>query len=281
MTAKVLLFGYTGKVGTALTTALSDDYTLIGVNSKDIDVRDLEAVDRLLKKHQPDIVINTVAMLGLDACEAEPSRATAINTLFPQRLAHHSADIGYRLIHFSTESIFSGKETGFFAEDDDAYPLNQYGFTKYASELAVRLHAPDSLIFRLPVLFGPSPKRNQLLEKMIDRVRDGANELRIANDIVTTPTYSVDIAETVVKALKEGLAPGLYHIANSEKATLHQLVSEAVSLLGLHATVHQASHTDFPSPVDKALYTPLIQSKLPPLRPWREALAAYCRDFGC
>ena len=281
MTPKILLFGCSGKVGTALSEVLTTGFDVVGVNSQDLDVRNLPAVDLLLEHHKPALVINTVAMLGLDICETEPTRAAKINTLFPLRLAERSNDLGYKLVHFSTESVFSGKDSGLFTETDTANPLNQYGFTKYMSELAVRQNAPESLIFRLPVMFGPSTKRNQLLEKMIDRARGGAAELRIATDIVTTPTYSVDVATTINKALRDGLAPGLYHIANVGKASLYDLISATVALLGLPTQVHPASHADFPSPVPKALYTPLAQTVLPPLRPWREALTAYCRDYGC
>lgn len=277
MTRKVLLFGHSGKMGTALKRAIGDDGEITGVNSSDIDVADLDGVRDLVGRTRPDIVINAVARLGIDDCEKNPSEAFRVNALFPATLADCARRDGSVLVQFSSETVFSGEKGEFLTEEDAPDPVNAYGYSKYMSELVVRDGAPRHYVFRLPVLFGDSPKRVHLVERMIDRLRGGETVLRMAEDIVTSPTYARDAAGAAWRAVA-GEAPfGLYHLTNSGKASLYELMRETVALLDLEAAVEPASSRDFPSLGRKNTVTPLRQTKLPELRSWQEALADYCR----
>lgn len=274
--ARILLLGHTGKLGTALMRELAPVHRVTGLASADFDATDPAAVARLVEEVRPEVVINTVALIRLDDCEREPMRAARLNTLFPQQLARLGARLGYRLVHFGTESLFSDSGGALLDEESQPDPCNTYGFTKYMAELAIREALPDHYLFRIPVLFGRSPRRAQFLDRMIDRVRAGERLLKVADDIVTTPTYTVDVARRVALCLEEDRPPGLYHIANTGKASLWELVVETLHGLGLEATVERASHRDFPSLARRNTVTPLRMGRLPPLRPWQEAMAEYC-----
>lgn len=277
MARKILMFGYTGKMGTALRQAIGGEAEIAGVNSSDIDVADLDAVRDLVRRSGADVVINAVARLGIDDCEKHPTEAFRVNALFPAVLAECTEREGRVLVHFSSETVFSGDKGDFLTEDDAPDPVNAYGYSKYMSELTVAAGTPGHYVFRLPVLFGDSPKRVHLVERMIDRVRAGERTLRMADDIVTSPTYAKDAAEAVWRAVA-GAAPfGLYHLTNSGKASLYDLMRETAALLGLDVTVERASFRDFPSLGRKNTVTPLRQTKLPELRNWKDALADYCR----
>ncbi|MCG8509880.1 MAG: NAD(P)-dependent oxidoreductase [Rhodospirillales bacterium] len=276
MAEKVLLFGHTGKMGTALSSAFGAAFDVVGVNSSGIDVRDGAAVRSLVGETKPDVIINAVARLGIDHCEQHATEAFEVNALFPAVLAQCARDRGAVLVHLSSETVFSGVKGGFLTEDDTPDPVNAYGMSKYMSELVVRDLLADHYIFRLPVLFGQCRKRVHFVERMVDRVRDGDKHLRMADDIVTSPTYSRDAAETIFKAVSAGAPFGLYHVCNSGKASLYDLMTETVRLLGLDAVVEPASHEDFPSQGRKNTVTPLRQTKLPELRTWKAALADYC-----
>jgi dTDP-4-dehydrorhamnose reductase len=278
--ARILLLGHRGKLGSALARELARAHELTGRSSADFDAGDFEAVTRMVEAAEPAIVINTVAFVRLDDCERDPMRAARVNTLFPEHLARLGARRGFRLIHFGTESVFSGDKGDFLDETDPPDPRNTYGFTKYMAELAIREALADHLVFRIPVLFGGSVRRGQFLERMIDRARAGEAAVKVADDVITTPTYAGDVARRVALAIDEGLPSGLYHIANSGKASLHDLVAEAFRLLGLETRVERASHRDFPSVARRNTVTPLRMGRLAPLRPWRDALAEYCRTDG-
>lgn len=273
---RVLLLGHTGKMGTALAEAFADDHEVVGVGSRDVDAADFPAVAALVERTEPDLVVNTVARLGIDACEREPSLAMKINAMLPRLLGRLASERGFTLVHFSTECVFSGRKGEPLAEGDEPDPVNIYGYSKFAGDLAVRDATERHYIFRLPVLFGEGPKRGQLVERMIDRAEAGEAELRIADDIVTSPTYALDAAHTVRSVVEGDSRPGLYHLANHGQASLHELMREMMANLGLRTRVHRASYRDFPSLAEKNTFTPLRSGKLAPLRSWRDATAAYC-----
>lgn len=272
---KLLLFGNTGKMGTAVTTALGDAFDIIGLCSKDVDIADLDAAADLVTEVAPDVVVNAAAFLGIDACENNPSQAFLTNALFPRRLARLAREGDFTLVHFSTDAVFSGRAGRALTEDDEPDPVNVYGSTKYSADVLIRDAAPKHYVFRLPVLFGENPKRSQLVEKLIDKVRGGETTLRVADDVVSNPSYSLDIARTLAQALDEGWDHGLYHVANEGQASLYDLISAVMDGLGIEVAVERASCNDFPSVGAKNLFTPIRSTKIPPMRPWQEALGEY------
>ena len=277
MPKTVLLLGHTGKLGMALEQALGGNYRIIGKNSSDFDATDLEQVRCLVTQHVPDIVINTVAMLGIDPCEQMPEQAFRLNALLPHFLAELSTTSGFTLVHFSTDAVFSDRtDESSCVETDTPIPLNLYGATKYVGDCLVMNSTPQHYIFRVPVLFGPSRNRRQFVEKMLERLKTDQQPLRISNDIISSPTYSLDVAGRV-RELLEAQAPfGLYHLANHGKASLFELMTEMVSQLGLDLPVLAASYRDFPFIGRKNTCTPLSSVKIAPLRPWQQAVADYC-----
>jgi len=278
MACRVLLFGRTGKMGTALARLAPPDHEIVGVNSRDLDVADFRAVRALVKRVGPDLVVNAVARLGIDDCEKNPMAALRVNALFPGLLAELAAGRDAALVHLSSEAVFSGEKGDFLTEADRPDPVNVYGCSKYMGELAVAAAAPRHHIFRLPILFGPCARRAHLVERTIDRARAGERRFRFADDVVTSPTSSLDAAAAIWRALAEGRPFGLYHVANSGHASLYGLMAETFSLLGLKARVEPAAAADFPGVGRKNTVTPLAQTRLPELRPWRAALADHCRS---
>ncbi len=281
MTAKptLLLFGRTGKVGTALSEVLADRFEITGLNSRDLDVADFGAVDGVVAAVRPDVIVNTAAFQGIDANEKEPGRAFRINALFPHHLARLADAGGAVLVHFSTECVFSGEKRDFLEETDVPDPVNQYGFTKLAADCFIAATLERHYIFRLPVLFGPSAKRNQFVERMLDKARAGES-LRVAADIVTSPTYTLDVASAVADALAGELDFGLHHIANQGQASLYDLMRTFLDELGIDAVLEPASFEDFPSVGKKNTFTPLTTTRRAGLRPWRDAVAACCRRMA-
>lgn len=275
MRGKVLLLGDTGKVGTAVKAALGPRATVVGANTSNLDASDLAAVERMVDDVAPDVIINCAAFMGVDNCEKEPERAFRLNVMMPRLLAQKSDRSGATLVHFSSESVFSGKKRDFHGESDTPDPINVYGLTKYMADLVVQSTTARHFVFRIPVQFGFSAKNNQLLERMVDRARKG-EALRIADDLITSPTYSDDVASIVRQALEGEIAFGLYHVTNSGSASLYELVSAAIDVLGYSCRIERASHKEFPMLAKLHDVTPLRQERLPALRHWRDALVAYC-----
>jgi len=280
LTKKILLLGYTGKMGLALNEVLKEDYTIIGKNSKDFNAENFDEVRDMIENIKPDIVINTVAFLGIDPCEKDPMKALKLNALYPKLLAELSNKIGFLLVHFSTDAVFNNEKNDLYVESDTPKPLNVYGLTKYGGDCFIQAIATKYYIFRLSVLFGKSIKNNQFIEKMLQKVEEGNNVIKIADDVVSSPSYSLDIANEIKKILRSSLPFGLYHLINDGKATLFELIFEIVKNLNLNIKVEKASFKDFPYIGIKNLNTPIKSEKIRPLRPWKEAVKDYTQKLN-
>lgn len=276
MPKTILLLGHSGKLGSALCRALSPDYLIIGKNSRDFDAENVDPVRALLDQYRPDIVINTVAFMGIDQCELEPEKALRLNTLFPGQLAELSAERGITLVHFSTDAVFNDEKQDYCTENDSPSPLNLYGITKYGGDCLIRSKCARHYIFRVPILFGKCDKKNQFVEKMLELLQSGQKNIRVSCDLTSSPTYSCDVAEHVRQMLLDEAPFGTYHLANEGRASLYELMEEVVAVMKFDATVVKASYLDFPFIGRKNRYTPLMSVKTRSLRPWQEAVRDYC-----
>lgn len=273
---KMLLLGCTGKVGTAVRSVFCHDHRVVGKGRGDFDAADLGQVERLVRADRYDIVVNAAAFVGIDQCEMEPARAFAVNTLFPGLLAKLSAGLGFLLVHFSTDAVFSGEGSRPYLEDDCPRPINIYGLTKHAGDCLIQADAGRHYLVRISLQFGGNPRENQFVESMLARVRLGQKRLEIAADITCSPSFSRDVALQLKRLVDDEAPFGLYHVANDGQASLHELMSEIFSRLGLEVDLRLASHRDFPSVGRKNTWAVLGSQKIPPLRPWRDAVREYC-----
>jgi len=154
-----------------------------------------------------------------------------------------------------------------------------YGLTKFGADCFITAIAKKYYIARLSIQFGPNEKNSQFIEKMLEKIRTGSRHLRVSEDIIASPSYSMDVA-TTVKTIVENESPyGLYHIANHGKASLYELMRELVSILHLDVVIEPVPHAIFNTKSCKNPCTPITSEKLPFLRPWQEALADYCQQL--
>lgn len=279
MTHKAVILG-----GGKMAYALSWAFRQKGVNvaqlgHKDFDALHPESLTEALHRHAPDIVCNTVVFGGIDQCFEDPVGAWKVNALFPLHVARLSTAMRFHFIHLSTESVFADADTNTFRyETDAALSPNMYGVTKHGADCLVPMHAERFHIFRLPLLFGPSPKRNQFFEKMLYiGKRDG--RLRIADDIYSHAAFSLDVARFIV-AEAPLLSSGLYHLSGAERCSLYELIKEAVTIMGWETDVSPVSADVFPEKDIKNRCVLLRSRSLAPLRSWRDALGEYCADWG-
>ena len=278
MGKRILLLGHTGKMGLALTKTLSADNDLTGLNSRDFDAADFARVTAIIDGLSPEIVINTVAFQGVDRCEQEPEKAFRINTLFPGLLAGICEERQSTFLHFSTDAVFADVSERFCTEDDLPAPLNIYGVTKYGGDCLTASCCRQHYICRIPVLFGESRGEGQFVEKMTTRLRTEGT-IRVAADIVSSPSYSLDIARRVRDLLMDVAPYGTYHLANEGAASLYELMLEIAANLVPGAVVERGSYRDFPFVGRKNLHTPLRSVRTDSLRPWREAVREYCHSL--
>ncbi len=276
---KILVLGAAGKMGTAVRSVFFDGYTIEARSSHDFDAGDLDSVRWTVAQAKPDIVINCVAFLGIDPCEKDPVRAEQLNALYPKCLAELSNEQDFLLAHFSTDAVFDDSKNDFYNESDKPHPVNLYGKTKLQGDRYIEQIAKRYYIIRISVQFGEVAKQTQFVEKMLKRIEDGQKTLRIAGDIISSPSYSRDIARRLRTIIEDGEPFGLYHVANEGKASLYDLMKEVVRCLGLEVTIERGFSKDFPSVGAKNTNTPIRSEKIQGLRPWKDAVAEYCSNL--
>lgn len=240
MYKKILLTGVNGQVGHALSAALSEAIstgtltsTLIALDRTKLDLTNESQIRQVVRHFQPDLIINPAAYTAVDKAESELELAYAINATAPRILAEEAAAVGARLIHFSTDYVYSGDKTGLYVEEDATQPLSVYGKSKLAGEEAIRAVGLPHLIFRTSWVYGAYGKN---FMKTILRLAGEREELRIVADQYGVPTSSKSIAEAVLAIIQrwppepseQTSQQGVYHLVNNGTTNWYEFAKAIV-----------------------------------------------------
>jgi dTDP-4-dehydrorhamnose reductase len=274
---RALVVGAAGQLGRELVALLGPDVAWAG-DRPGIDVTDGGAVASLLDRVRPDVVFNAAAWNRVDAAEAEPPAAFAVNAVAPHLLARASRDVGALLVHYSTDYVFDGASSRPYREDDSPRPLGVYGASKLAGEHLVAAAGGEHLLIRTSGVLGrggSEQKGGSFVERIVARARAG-EPLRVVSDQSFAPTCAADLAQATLALVGAG-ARGLFHVTNAGACSWHDLACAALALAGLDAPVEPISSAELALPARRPSYSVLCCDKylglgLPPLRHWRDAL---------
>ena len=279
-----MIVGSDGQLGTDLVRTL--DGELAPLNHSDIEISDRASVDAAMRKHKPELVINTAAYHQVDLAEDDPAPAFATNTIGARNLALACAEADVDLFHVSTDYVFDGEKREPYAETDIPAPLNVYGTSKLAGENFVRALAPRSYIARTTGLFGIAGSRegrSNFVETML-RLAGQGRDIKVVADQYVSPTYTYDLA-IAMGQLIEKRKYGAYHITNSGSCSWFQLASAVFEIANLAPNVSETTSAEFGAKAKRPLYSVLGNGALeragvPRVRSWREGLEAYLTERG-
>ncbi len=281
------VLGAAGQLGRDLCPRLPGEVMALSrTGSPAVDLARPESLRAIFEGKPPDVVINCAAYNFVDRAESEPQEAFAVNAWGVRELAQLCRDHNCLLVHFSTDYVFGldAKHREPWTEGDAPGPISVYGLSKLAGEYLVRAICPRHLVIRTCGLYGvwgSGGKGGNFVETML-RVATQGKPLRVVNDQICTPSYTVDVAETTL-ALLQSERPGLYHITNSGSCTWHELARTIFELADVSANLTPIPSREYPTPARRPAYSVLAHAALrelgiPSPRPWREALAAYLRE---
>lgn len=227
----LLIIGATGTLGQAF-ARICDlrglPHRLVG--RADVDIAEPSSVARALDRWQPWALINTAGYVRVDEAEADRHRCTRDNALGPAVLAAACAARGIRLVTFSSDLVFDGRQSRPYLEHDDPRPLNLYGRTKAEAERRVQAAWDGALVVRTSAFFGPWDQHN-FVTQVLDRLRRGET-VHAPEDLVVSPTYVPDLVHACLDLLIDGAA-GLWHLANPGEVTWHELGRRTAHVAGL------------------------------------------------
>src|SRR5918996_6351635 len=208
-TAKALITGAGGQLGTELRASVPAGWHLVACDSRELDVTRPDVVARVLERERPSLVFNTAAFTAVDAAESESDRAEAVNVRGAAHGAEAAIRIGARVIHPSTDFVFDGSQGHPYAPSDPPAPLGVYGRTKLAGERKVtRLSDGGALVVRTAWVYSAQGRNFVLTMLKLMRERES---LAVVCDQVGTPTWARRLAEALWQAAALPELRGIHH----------------------------------------------------------------------
>jgi dTDP-4-dehydrorhamnose reductase len=217
---RLVVTGRHGQVARALALVAEGDpaVTVTAIGRPELDLGRPDTVAAALGAARPDVVVNAAAFTAVDRAEAEEDAAMQINRDGAAAVAGAARALGARLIHLSTDYVFSGDKAGPYVETDAVGPLGAYGRSKLAGEQAVRQANPGALILRTAWVF--SPFGTNFVNTML-RIGRERPQVRVVDDQVGNPTSALDLAAAILRLtqLLEGDSGDTYHLCGEGDVT--------------------------------------------------------------
>jgi len=246
-----------------------------------LDITDPDAVRRVVREEQPDVIVNCAAYTLVDDAETHEEAATAINGSAVESLAHAANERGALFVQISTDFVFDGAATTPYEVNTATHPLSSYGRSKLAGEEAAAT-AKKHLIVRTSWLFGIHG--NNFVEAIRNQVRKGTNPLRVVADQRGRPTYTPHLAQAIIRvgrlAAADADARGIVHYADAAECTWFDFASAIVAELGASVKVEPVTTDQFPRPARRPAYSVLSTERYERLtgvgpESWEEGLREY------
>lgn len=271
---RILVTGAGGMLGVDLARCGAErGHVVLPYARAALDVTDDARVRARVGEDRPDVVIHCAAWTAVDAAESEEAEALRVNGGGTLSVARAAAEAGARIVVISSDYVFDGQTDRPYRPADTPAPVNAYGRSKLAGELAVR--GCDALIVRTSWLFGEGGRN--FVTTILDCARAG-EPLRVVDDQTGSPTWTRDLAGMVLDLVEAGVAPGVYHAANSGQASWFEFAAEALALAGVDAELQPIPTRATQRPAARPAYSVLDCSETwaltGPARPWQQALAA-------
>lgn len=231
---KVLVTGAGGQVGWELRCSAPAAWQVHAATRAELDVTDRAEVERCLRELRPQIIINAAAYTAVDQAEKEPQQAYAVNAIAPGNLARAAAAAGVRLVHLSTDFVFSGSKSTPYLPSDTAEPLSVYGASKLEGERRVLGFAADhAVVIRTSWVY--SAKGRNFVKTVLG-LFERRSTLDVVADQIGTPTWARGLAEVLWEMAPNADLRGVYHWTDAGVASWYDLavaVLEYGSALGL------------------------------------------------
>jgi dTDP-4-dehydrorhamnose reductase len=271
----VLILGAKGTLGGQLLKLYPE---ATGWDREEVDVLDFPSLRGRIDAlgFVPDAIINCVAFNDVDGAEDHPGKAFALNSEYVGKLAEYAKERGVPLVHYSTNYVFDGAK-GEYAESDAPAPLSVYGRSKLRGEQLV-VESGWGYAVRTAVIFGPKGESDLSKKSFVDIMLDLSSKrdtIQVVSDEVNSVTYAPDLAVSTCDLLSRMPPPGVYHATNSGGASWFEFAKEIFRIAGRSINMIPVPSTHFPRKATRPAKAILLNTKLPPLRPWQAALAEF------
>ena len=271
---KIAVIGKNGQLASCLKEVAPKGLDITFYRSDEVDITRSDTYEPLASSN---LIINCSAYTAVDKAEEFPEDAFAINRMGVIQLVEFCERHQIKLIHFSTDFVFSGEGLTPYKEDDFTGPKSAYGASKLAGEEVILQSSLSALVIRTSWLY--SPYGHNFCKTML-RLGSERSELSVVADQIGTPTSALDLSRAVFEIIKKGLpeTPELLHISNIGQCSWADFAREIFRQKGLSVTVNHITTEAFNAPARRPKFSVMSTEKLlfkygSTMRPWKEALS--------
>lgn len=279
---KVLVTGYTGQLGFDVIRELkARNIECIGTIRNEFSLTDTEKMQAFVKAYKPDAVIHCAAYMNVNEAEDNKDLCMLVNYSSTKELAKICKEIDAKMIYISTDYVFAGSGEGFYEINNDKEPQNVYGKSKLKGELAIQKILDKYFIIRTSWLFGING--NNFIKYVLSEQKKG-NKLRIVNDQIGSPTYTVDLAKLLCDmSLSDKY--GIYHATNEGICSWYDFACEIFKQADIKINVKPVSSTAFPTKAIRPHNSRMSKKCLDEagfnrLPTWQNALTKYLKEIN-
>ena len=264
----ILITGCNGQLGNEMQCLehTHPEHTYFNTDVQELDITDLQAIDRFVDENAIDGIVNCAAYTAVDKAEENEELCRLLNATAPGYLADAMGRRGGWMIQVSTDYVFDGTNHRPYVEDDTVCPNSVYGHTKLEGELAVQKRCPQTMIIRTAWLY--STFGNNFVKTMLRLGRE-KQQLGVIFDQVGTPTYARDLAKAIfaaIPAATEGrLCPptGIYHFTNEGVCSWYDFTVAIHRIAGINTCHVSPLHTsEYPTAAKRPHYSVLDKTKI-------------------
>lgn len=289
---RILITGADGQLGRELINqGQLKGFSVQAPSEDDMDITDLEKIDRCMAFHQPEVVINAAAYTQVDKAESEAALAFAVNTTGSANLARMCAKNKIPLVHISTDYVFDGQKGTSYLETDTISPVGVYGRSKAEGEIEIRSHLKEHIILRTSWLYGI---HGHNFAKTILKLATTKPKIRVVADQYGSPTNAADLAQTILiisdrMQFNNDVDWGTYHYCGQGVISWYNFAEKIVGLARLYADVKTTriepiATADYPTRALRPIYSALDCSRIQKHfginpKPWQKSLEITIKEL--
>lgn len=287
---RYLITGVKGQLGYDLTRELDErgetDY--LAVDIEEMDITDKDRVMKVITEYKPDVIFHCAAYTAVDKAEQDEKTCYKVNVEGTKNITDASLAVGAKLVYLSTDYVFDGTKEGYYTEEDQVNPQSVYGKTKQLGEEEVKRN-PNHFIGRISWVFGI--KGSNFIKTMLGVSENleklgKPDEVRVVNDQIGSPTYTVDLSKVLVNMVQTDKY-GTYNITNEGFCTwaefteyFYAINNRATKVNAVTTPEYYGTKPHAPRPENsKMSKDKLEENGFDRLPTWQDATDRYCKEL--
>lgn len=281
MHKRYLVTGASGQLGYDIVRELNNRgiYDVLAFSSNDLDITDERLVNKVIEEYHPDYVIHCAAYTQVDAAEENAEMCYKVNVDGTKNIVDACRRVDAKLTYISTDYVFDGKKEGYYCYLDKANPINIYGKTKYLGEELVKKY-DKHFIIRISWVFGINGKN---FVKTMLNLAESRNEINVVADQIGSPTYTVDVAKTIID-MQSTEKYGTYHATNNGYCSWAEFAKYIFEASNIDMKVNEITTKEYPQKAARPLNSKLRKGILHDngfgyLPDWHDAVDRYLDEL--